>query len=173
MNAMSHPPTIGSRLAAVCLLAALVLFTSACDSEDTFDTEQLFGRYTFDTLVFEPDAELPNTDLLNELASVEMEFFRGGEFSLRYRFPDQTGSINASGTFSTGADNVRLTVNNPGNHTDLFLPETFRLTIQEDGDQLLRDIRRLGLNLETTRYDRYEGIRDADGTLTMQLTRAE
>jgi hypothetical protein len=173
MNAMSHPFSIGSRIAAFCLLAALLLSTSACDSEDTFDTEQLFGRYTFDAFVLEPDAQLPNTDLLEELASVELEFFRGGEFSLRYRFPDQTGAINAGGTFSTGADDVRLTVNNPGNHANLFLPETFRLTIEEEGDRLTRDIRRLSLNLDDTRYERYDGIRDADGTLTMQLTRVE
>lgn len=170
---MSYPSAIGSRLVAFCLLATALLFTSACGSDDTFDTEQLFGRYTFDEFTFQPDAELPDTNLLEELETVELEFFRGGEFSLRYRFPEQTGSINASGTFSTGADDVRLTVNNPGNHADLFLPETLRLTIEEEGDRLIRDVRRLSLNLASTRYARYEGIRDADGTLTLQLTRVD
>ena len=170
---MSHVTTIGSRLAAFCLLAAMLLFTSACSSDDTFDTEQLFGQYTFDEFFFEPDAELPNTDLLEELTAVDLEFFRGGEFSLRYRFPGQTGSTNARGTFTTGSNDVRLTVNNPADHTDLFLPETFRLTIEEDGDRLIRDIRREGLNLQSTRYTRYSGIRDADGTLTMRLTRVD
>jgi len=168
---MSQSSSYCARSLTAVLLAFVVVLATACGSDSTFDTEQLFGQYTFDEFVFEPDAELPNTDLREELAAVDLEFFRGGEFSLRYRFADQTGSTNARGTFTTGANDVRLTVNNPENHTNLFLPENFRLTIEEDGDRLIREIRREGLNLSQTRYTRYAGIRDADGTLTMRLTR--
>ncbi len=152
-------------------LLAAALTVTACSSDDTFDTEQLFGSYAFTEFVFEPDPQLPDTDLLEELESVDLELFRGGEFSLRYRFPGEAGSRNARGTFTTGANDVRLSVNNPDNHRDLFLPESFRLTIEDNGERLLRDIRRTNLNLDATRYDRYTGARDIDGTLVMRLER--
>lgn len=138
MNAMSHPSTIGLRLAAALLLVAAFLFASACDTDDTFDTERLDGTYEFTEFFFETPRGVANVDILAALDTgvTELDIFANRRYTLVVQFSGESRNQFA-GDYEIGSDRLTLDLSNLGDiRRRLLLPEDQRLNILDDGDRL-------------------------------------
>lgn len=160
-------------------LALFVLALVGCDTNNPGrDLEIVAGTYTLTEITFDPQANaLPDVDVdarLN-LTTTRLEIFSDDEEALlRVAFNGEgTRRINLRVSASRGQ--VRLEAvedEDVDDLADLLLPPSFTLRYAGDRPvQIENAFQRDGVNLEAFDPDRYQGLTDVSGEITIAFER--